>query len=316
MTKCQLKRGRDQHRTLASLAFPAEPGYQHPDHKPPRSGHLFSTDPMADQFDAFQKEVEEDLQRERMQRLWKDYGTFMIAGCVAIVLGVAGYKFVEARRITAAETASRAFSDSIKALTAKKDAATKDAVDTKPLEALTANTSSYGMLAKLRLAAAHAAAGETAKAVTTYDELAKQAGIDRQIAEYARLQSAMLTIDTASWTETQNRVNDLAVDASPWRHAAREILGMAAYKAGMADEAKSQFGKLVGDPTTPRSISERGGIILAEIAQSELAKTVPALPAATSGDKPAEAKPETKPVEAKPAATTPAGNEPPAKKKK
>ncbi len=254
---------------------------------------------MADQFDAFKKEVEEDLQRERMQKLWKDYGTFIIAGCVAVVLGVAGYKFVEARRIAAAEATSRAFSDSVKALTA-----TKDTVDTKPLLALTANTSSYGMLAKLRLAAAHAAAGETAKAVATYDELAKQAGVDRQLADYARLQSAMLTVDTASWTETQNRVNDLTVDASPWRHAAREVLGIAAYKAGKADEAKAQFGKLVGDPTTPRSITERVGIILAEIAQGELAKMVPALPA------------EVKPPEAKPAETTPAGNEPPGKKKK
>jgi hypothetical protein len=262
---------------------------------------------MADQFDAFQKEVEEDLHRERLQKLWKDYGTFIIAGCVAVVLSVAGYKFVEARRIAAAEATSRAFNDSVKALSA-----TKDIVDTKPLAALASNASSYGMLAKLRLAAAHATAGETAKAVAAYDDLAKQAGVDQQIAEYARLQSAMLTVDTTSWTDTQNRVNDLTADSSPWRHAAREILGIAAYKAGKADEAKVQFGKLVGDPATPRSIADRVGIIMAEIAQSELAKTVPVLPAPAAEQKPGEAKP----VEAKPAETKPAANEPPGKKKK
>jgi hypothetical protein len=261
---------------------------------------------MADQFDAFQKEVEEDLQRERLQKLWKEYGTFLIAGCVAVVLGVAGYKIFEARRIATAEATSRVFADSVKALTS-----TKDTVDTKPLAALAGTASSYGMLAKLRLGAAHAAAGETAKAVAVYNDLAGQAGVDRQISEYARLQSAMLTIDTANWTDTQNRVNDLAGDASPWRHAAREILGIAAYKAGKADEAKVQFGKLVTDPATPRSIAERVGIIMAEIAQSELAKTVPAQPAAATG-----ATPDAKPVEAKPADSKPAGNEPPGKKKK
>jgi hypothetical protein len=252
---------------------------------------------MADQFDAFKKEVEEDLQRERMQKLWDAYGNFVIAGCVALVLAVAGYKYVEARRIASAEATSRAFSDGVKALTASKDT-----VDAKPLAALATNASSYGVLAKLRLAAAHAAAGETAKAVAAYDALAAQAGVDGQISAYARLQSAMLTVDTASWTETQNRVNDLAVDASPWRHAAREVLGISAFKSGKVDDAKAQFAKVLSDPATPRSISERVGIILAEIAQSELAKTVPVAPAPGQ------------PVEAKPV-ETPAAAGVPGKKK-
>ncbi len=251
---------------------------------------------MADQFDAFQKEVAEDLQRERMQKLWKDYGTFIIAGCVAVVLGVAGYKALEARRIASAEAASRAFSDGVKALAPSAAAADSKTPDpkmaaSKQLAALATNAGSYGLLAKLRLAAADAAAGETAKAVVAYDALAAQPGADHHIADYARLQSAMLTVDTASWTETQNRVNDLMGEASPWRHAARELLGMAAYKAGKSDEAKSQFGKLVTDPSTPRSIAERVGIVLAEIAQSELAKTVPAQPVTPSPATPAETKP-------------------------
>lgn len=275
---------------------------------------------MADQFDAFQKEVEEDLQRERMQKFWKDYGTFILLGCVALVLGVAGYKYLEARRIAAAEATSRVFSEGVRALTPAKGAAADAKPDTKLLASLTSNPGSYGTLAKLRLAAADAAAGETSKAVAAYDMLAAQAGIDPLLADYARLQSAMLTIDTASWTDVQNRVNTLTGDDNPWRHAARELLGMAAFKAGKFDEAKVQLSRLLADPSTPRSISERVGLVLADIAQSELAKAAPQPPVVTPPKDGKESKlPETKAPETKapaPADTKPAATEPPAKKKK
>ena len=35
------------------------------------------------------KEVEEDVRRERYVKLWKDYGKYVIAGALAIVLGTA-----------------------------------------------------------------------------------------------------------------------------------------------------------------------------------------------------------------------------------
>lgn len=254
---------------------------------------------MADQFDAFQKEVAEDLQRERMQKLWKQYGTYVIAGAFAIVLGVAGWKFLEARRVAAAEANGREFTAAVQALTAGKGPE-----DQAKLSAMTTNPGGYGLLARLRVAANDAAAGRTDKAVAAYDAIALQPGIDRQIADYARLQTAMLKVDTADWTDIQNRVIDLAGDASPWRHSAREVLGLAAYTAGKLPEARAQFEKLVADASTPRSIAERAGIVLAEIVQGELAKALPAVPVTA----PVDAKPaDTKPADTKPAATEPAG---------
>ena len=300
-------------RSPGTLAFSGQPRYHPAD---PFNGvgqvfgpalHFDRRTPMADQFDAFQKEVEEDLQRERMQKFWQQYSTYILAGAAAIVLGVAGWKYLEARKIAAAEANGRQFTEAVRAL-----AAGKGPEDQAKMAAMAADASGYGLLARLRLAADDATAGRTDKALAAYEAIATQTGIDRQIADYARLQTAMLKVDTAEWTDIQNRVIDLAGDASPWRHGAREVLGLAAFRAGKLPEARAQFEKLVADPSTPRSISERAGIVLGEIVQGELAKLQPAVSAqpakAPVETKPAEAKPaETKPAETKPAATEPAG---------
>ncbi len=222
---------------------------------------------MADQFDTFQKEVEEDLQRERMQKMWEQYGTYILGAVAAFVLAVAGWKFLESRRQTAAEASAARYVAAVKSLSdSKPDEAQK------ALAALGAEPSGYGLMARLRLAAADAAAGQTDKALAAYEAIARQPGIDRLLADYARLQTAMLKADTADWTEMQNRLLDLAAEGNPWKHNARELLGLAAMKAGNLTEARGQFEKLVSDRTAPQAISERANIVMAEIVQSEMAK--------------------------------------------
>ncbi len=76
----------------------------------------------------------------------------------------------------------------------------------------------------------------------------------------------------ADFTELQNWLTPLMADASPWRFSARELLGVAAFKAGKADEARSTLTPLLIDQKTPQSIAERAQIVLAEIAAGEIGK--------------------------------------------
>ena len=94
----------------------------------------------------------------------------------------------------------------------------------------------------------------------------------------------MLRVDVANWTDMQNWLNDLAAEGNPWRFSARELLGLAAYKAGRTREARQEFQRLMSDRTVPQSIAERARIMMGVIAQAEVAKSMPQVP-----DKPAEA---------------------------
>ena len=44
---------------------------------------------MTEQNPLFQ-EIDEDLERQRMEALWKRYGSLVIAGAIAVVIGTAG----------------------------------------------------------------------------------------------------------------------------------------------------------------------------------------------------------------------------------
>jgi hypothetical protein len=133
----------------------------------------------------------------------------------------------------------------------------------------------YVTLARLRLAAAEQSAGNLAEAVAAFDEVAKDGSVDPILADYARLQAAMLKLDSASFTEVKNRLTPLTNDLNPWRYSAREYLGMALYKAGRPGEARNYFQRLVADRTTPPGIADRARMMVALLSEADEAKAAP-----------------------------------------
>lgn len=246
---------------------------------------------MADQFDAFKQEIEEDLQRERMLKLWEQYKIFIMGAAAALVLGVAVYKFIEQRRLTAAETNGAEFASAAKLIGEKKP---DEAI--KALSAIASSGTGYAALANLRLAGVHAEAGRKAEAAAAYDAVQKQNGVDPLIADFARLQSAMLMADSIDFTELQNRLNPLLTDSHPWRNQARELMALAAMKANRNDDARAQLERLLGDKELPGGMREHVTILMSVLAQADLAK-------AQQGASPA---PATAPKADSPKAETPA----------
>lgn len=222
---------------------------------------------MADHTDSFMREVEEELRREQFLRIWQSYGTYLVAAAVLLVLAVGGYKYVQYDRISTAETSGARFEAAVReAASGKSEEAQKTFQ-----ELAKGSSAGYATLAKLRLAAIAAKAGRTSEAVATYEAIAT-GNSDTLLRDYAALQAAMLSLDTADWTQMQNRLNDLTNDRNPWRASARELLGLAAYKAGKYDEARKEFERLLGDKSTPASMVERTQLMLSVLTEAETAK--------------------------------------------
>jgi hypothetical protein len=227
---------------------------------------------MVDQRDSFSREIDEELRRDRLLKLWEQYGTYILALAVLIIAGIGGYKYLETRRLHAAEAAGARL-----ALAARETAENKAVEAQKTLEEIAASSpTGYATLARLRLATAMREAGKVDEAASAYDALAKESGIDPLLSEYAQLQAATLRLDSAGWTEMQNRLSGLATGTSAWRYSARELLALAAQKAGKGDIAREEYARLLGDRGTPSSIAERARIMMAMLTEAELAKAVPA----------------------------------------
>src|SRR5262245_9989878 len=206
--------------------------------------------------DIFQ-EVDEAVRREQLQKLWKRYGNFVIAAAVLVVLAVRawrGYRWWEAKQ---AAQAGAAF-----------DAASELAEQGKSAEAEAAfarlaseGTAAYRVLARLREAATLADRDPKA-AVALYDAIASDSTVPRVFQELAGIRAGLLLVDSAPLSEITRRLEPLAQPDGTFRHSAREILAMAAFKAGDKVAEKKWFDMIAGDADTPQSLRGRIDVLM------------------------------------------------------
>lgn len=243
---------------------------------------------MVDRNDTLLREVDEELRRERFEKLWKQYSPQILLAAGVFVALVGGYKFWEFGRIKAAQSAGASYVEARELLAQNKP---EDAA--KVLDKLAKSGSTgFSALAQLKLASTSLKAGKSAEALAAFEALAKDESADQFLRDFAKLQAAGLRLGEADWTEMQNRLNALAAEKSVWRASAREMLGLAAMKAGKLDEARTTFQTLLGERNTPPGIAERVRIAMSRIVESELSKPATAAPAAADAGKAGAAKPD------------------------
>lgn len=236
--------------------------------------------------DIFQ-EVEEDLRRDQLTRLWKKYGIQAIAAAVVAVLlasGVVGWK---AYRAAQARTASMKYQEVTSAgerdsapkapeeLIASLDAAAKDL------------TGGYKVLAEFERAAALVRSGHADEAVKALDAIARDKSRDISLRDTARLKAAYLETETKSFADMKEKLAPLTEPESAFRFAAGELLGYAAFRAGDLAAARTYFQTITADVTAPADIRQRAEDMLAEIAQRLPAQPAgPAAKPSASGQSP------------------------------
>ncbi len=227
---------------------------------------------MADQSDTFMREVQEEMRRERLAQLWDRYGAIAIGLAVALVVGVGVYQYTQHANLAAREKAGQEFEAATRLAQDGKTQAAQQAFEAMVKSA----PGGYGALARLRSAGALVAENKRAEAVAAYDAVAKEAGADTLLRDFAAMQAALLRVDEADWTEMQNRLKDLTNDTNAWRAPARELLGLAALKAGRQDEARKAFEQVLADTSAPPSTAERARVMMTILTEAAIAKMAPA----------------------------------------
>lgn len=207
------------------------------------------------------REVEEELRRERLEKLWQRYAPIVIAAAAAIVLGVAGYKFWQSWQAGRAATTGAQFEEALQLSAEGKG---------EEAQSLLASIGAggpvgYKMLARLKQASDNAAAGRTDEAVAAYDAIVADGSADPILKGYARLAAATLLVDKVDSTAIENRLKGQDEAQSPWRHGARELLGLAAFRASQLDTAERYFTALLVDPGAPQGMRRRAEMMMALI---------------------------------------------------
>ncbi|CAN5231221.1 tetratricopeptide repeat protein [soil metagenome] len=197
-------------------------------------------------------EIDEDLRREQLKKLWERYSIFIIAAAILIVAGVGGwrgYQYLEAKKAAEAGSAFEAavaLSEQGKKTEAEA-AFTKIAAD---------GSTGYRGLARLR-AAADAAAADPKAAAKLYDAIAADSGASPSEQDLARIRSAGLMMETEPYADMLKRLEPATGEGRTYRHTARELLALSAYRANDAVAARQWLDMIGNDARTPASLRSR-----------------------------------------------------------
>jgi hypothetical protein len=207
--------------------------------------------------DIFQ-EVDEEVRREQLKKLWDRYNSYVIALAVLVVAGVAawrGYSWWEAKK--AAESGAAFEVASTLADTGKY--ADAEAAFAK---VVADGTSGYRSLARMREAAALAQTDAKA-ALAAYGQIAADRSVGPVLQDLAALRAGAMLLDAGSFDEARRKLEPLTGDDRTFRHTAREFLMLAAWRAGNAAEAKRWFDVIMNDAQTPAATRSRVEMLMA-----------------------------------------------------
>lgn len=212
---------------------------------------------MADIF----HEVDQDLRAERWRRLWRRYGLYAFILAASVVLGTAGYALWRDHRNQRLDDSSQRFAQAL----ALAQAGERSSAGAELTLLGQDGAGGYPLLARLAQATIEREAGEIDKALATYDTIAADREVAAEFRDFALLQAAYLQVDREPRARFVDRVQNLSTGSGPWRFAARELIGLAAIKAGDREDARKIFTELADDAATPKGVRARASELLAAL---------------------------------------------------
>jgi hypothetical protein len=212
--------------------------------------------------DIFQ-EVDEEVRREQLHKLWQRYGNLLIAACILAVAAVGAWRGYEWWQTKKAGESGAAFENAVSLAEAGKHQEAEAAFAKLAAE----GSAGYRPLARLR-EAAEMAQTDKAAAVKAYDELAADKSAGRVIDDLAALRAGFLLVDTAPYSQIRERLEPLTAADKTFRHSARELLALSAWRSGDMTAARQWTDTIIGDPESPQGARSRAEVLGELIAAS------------------------------------------------
>jgi hypothetical protein len=202
-------------------------------------------------------EVDEEVRRERLKRLLDQYGLYILILVVLFVAGVAGWRgweYYQNQRAAEFGSQFEAASALVEAgnfAEAEKDFA-KIAAD---------GNRGYRVLARLREAET-AIPRDRAAAASQFDAIAADASFDQRFRDLAAIRAGLLQVDTASLADMEKRLEPVTGSGRPFRHSARELLALSAFRAGDKTALQRWSDLIASDAESPAQMRARVEAIL------------------------------------------------------
>jgi hypothetical protein len=205
-------------------------------------------------------EVDEEVRREQLKKLWDRYSIYLIALAVLIVAGMAAWRGYEYWVAKKAAAAGAEFEAAI-ALNEEGKRAEAEAAFAKVAAEAPAG---YRVLARMRAAGA-LAQSKPADAVKAYDEISADTAVGTIWQDLAAVRAGLLLVDTAPLADMRRRLDPVAEPTRSFRHTARELLALSAWRNHDFAATRKYIDMIGGDAESPIGVRARADVLSALI---------------------------------------------------
>ena len=204
------------------------------------------------------KEVDEELREERLTKIWKRIGPYVVgilSGAIIITSAVIGYReYDETQR----QNWGVQFAE---AMNLSEEGNWQESLDL--FETLTEKTNlGYKTLSLFQAASLYAKNGDKEKALEIYQSLESEA-LDENFRDLATLMLIYLQFDNADPEILEKRIEKLASKGNPWYYNAVELKGFLFAKQKNKEKQIEIFNILSKDNKAPEGVRTRANDMLA-----------------------------------------------------
>jgi hypothetical protein len=206
------------------------------------------------------REIEDELRRDNLLKLWQRYGKYIIAAAVLVVAVAGGIVAWRDYQATERRAQGQRYSS---ALALVREGKPEDAA--KLFGVLAREGGGYSLLAAFEEAETRAKSGDRKAAIAVYDRLAGDTGIDPEFRDLAELLSVMHGLADGDPKAAVERLQKLTQSGNPWRGSALDLTAAAKLKAGDRSGALQIYQQLADDLSAPQGLRARAAEMAAAL---------------------------------------------------
>ena len=203
-------------------------------------------------------EIDEDIRRERYQKLWKTYGKFLILAVILFFVLAAIYITWTNYLDNLKQKEGEIFSSSLELI----ENESWESASLKLSNLYNSSSSGYRSLAKLQHASVLVKNNKIDEAIIIYRDLINDEKSNIIYRDLARYFVIIHTFDIAEDSEIIENLAYLLEEGNPWYYPARELEGFRLLKLGNYKESKGIFLSLSEDIEVPSGIRMRSAEML------------------------------------------------------
>ena len=206
------------------------------------------------------REIDEELRRDNLLKLWSRYGRYAIVLAVLVVATAGGVVAWRDHQLSERRAQSVRYASALSLAREGKDAQTA-----KVFAAIAQEGGGYATLAPFEEAEYLAKSGDPKGAVSAYDRIASESRLDPSFRDLAILLSAMHGISGTDAQSIVDRLAPLTASGNPWRATALELIAAVKLGAGDKSGALGVYKTLADDLTAPQGVRARAAEMVAAL---------------------------------------------------